>query len=256
MKGNPSVPGGLLTSKPTWLNALGCLATSVFFAGNHVRSLNQARTHRIMNDTTDGVRVRVSKVVGTLAGPDRYREPATVHRVGSQAAPTSTIVAGPGPPHAARTPLAESSHEADRKVSYHCPVCGSALPHLAPVPPFDAPCFECHAYLWCRRRNPATGVVLEAVPGRAPEAWEVKRVVDSLERQGAPDRVILDLSRLDIIYCSLVAALVGMQKQLQVSGRTLSLCGLRPVVRETFDQLRLNMLFAIVMSEDDVAMCV
>src|SRR6202030_1155025 len=31
MKGNPAVPGGLLTSKPTWSNASGCSATSAFF---------------------------------------------------------------------------------------------------------------------------------------------------------------------------------------------------------------------------------
>ena len=30
MKGNPLVPGGLLTSKPTWSNTSGCLATSFF----------------------------------------------------------------------------------------------------------------------------------------------------------------------------------------------------------------------------------
>jgi hypothetical protein len=32
MKGNPAVPGGSLTSKPTWLNTSGYSATSVFFA--------------------------------------------------------------------------------------------------------------------------------------------------------------------------------------------------------------------------------
>jgi hypothetical protein len=30
MKGNPLVPGGPLMSKPTWLNAFGCSATSFF----------------------------------------------------------------------------------------------------------------------------------------------------------------------------------------------------------------------------------
>jgi hypothetical protein len=32
MKGNPLMPGGHLMSKPTWLNAFGCSATSFFFA--------------------------------------------------------------------------------------------------------------------------------------------------------------------------------------------------------------------------------
>ena len=31
MKSNPAVPGGSLTSKPTWSNAFGCSATSAFF---------------------------------------------------------------------------------------------------------------------------------------------------------------------------------------------------------------------------------
>ena len=31
MKGKPAVPGGPLTSKPTWSNASGCSDTSVFF---------------------------------------------------------------------------------------------------------------------------------------------------------------------------------------------------------------------------------
>ncbi len=31
MRGNPAVPVGPSTSKPTWSNTLGCSATSVFF---------------------------------------------------------------------------------------------------------------------------------------------------------------------------------------------------------------------------------
>ena len=30
MKSNPAVPGGSLTSKPTWWNTFGCSATSAF----------------------------------------------------------------------------------------------------------------------------------------------------------------------------------------------------------------------------------
>jgi hypothetical protein len=32
MNGNPALPGGLLTSKPTWSNTSGCSATSAFFS--------------------------------------------------------------------------------------------------------------------------------------------------------------------------------------------------------------------------------
>jgi len=70
------------------------------------------------------------------------------------------------------------------QVSYHCPVCGNALPHLVAL-----------------------------------------------------------------------AALVGMKKRLQASGCTLVLCGLRPIVREVFDRLRLTRLFDTVKSEEHVAVC-
>jgi len=141
------------------------------------------------------------------------------------------------------------------KIAYHCPVCGHALPHLAALPPFDAPCCECGCYLWCRQRDSAEGVVLEAVRGRAPEPWEVKRVVDSLGRHGTLDRVTLDLSQLAVINSSFLAALVGTKKRLEASGCTLFLCGLRPIVREIFDRLRLNRFFEIVKREEHVAVC-
>jgi anti-anti-sigma factor len=91
-------------------------------------------------------------------------------------------------------------------------------------------------------------VVLEAVSGRAPEPWEVERVVDSLGRHGTLDRVTVDLSKLEIINSSFLAALVGMTKRLQGSGCTLLLCGLRPIVREIFDRLHFERLFDIVKS--------
>lgn len=139
--------------------------------------------------------------------------------------------------------------------SYQCPVCGNALPHLAALPPFDAPCFECGFHLWCRRRDSAEGVVLEAVPGRAPEPREVSRVADSLCRHGTPDRVTCDLSKLETINSSFLAALVGMKKRLQVSGCTLFLCGLRPIVREIFFRMRFDRLFDIENSEELVSAC-
>jgi anti-anti-sigma factor len=98
-------------------------------------------------------------------------------------------------------------------------------------------------------------VVLEAVSGRAPEPWEVARVVDSLGRHGTLDRVTLDLSQLEIINSSFLAALVATKKRLQASGCTLFLCGLQPIVCEIFDRLRLNKLFDIVKSEEHVAVC-
>ena len=85
----------------------------------------------------------------------------------------------------------------------------------------------------------------KSVAGRAPEPWEVERVVDSLGRHGTLDRVTVDLSQLEVINSSFLAALVGMKKRLQPFGCTLFLRGLRPIVCEIFDRLRLNGYFAL-----------
>jgi anti-anti-sigma factor len=141
------------------------------------------------------------------------------------------------------------------KLGYQCPICGNVLPHLAAIAPFDAPCSECGYYLWCRRRNSADGVVLEAVSGRAPEPSELGKVIHAISREGPHVRVTVDLSRLEMINCSFLAALVRMNKRLAASGCTLVLCGLNPNVAEIFDRLRLNRLFDIVSGEQQNSMC-
>jgi anti-anti-sigma factor len=142
-----------------------------------------------------------------------------------------------------------------RKSGYQCPICGNALPHLAALAPFDAPCCECGCYLWCRRRDSTDDVVLEAVSGRAPEPWELVKVIHAIAREGPHDCVTVDLSKLEMINSSFLAALVGLKKRLDASGCTLVLCGLTPIVAEIFDRLRLNRLFVIVPSEQHEAMC-
>jgi anti-anti-sigma factor len=67
--------------------------------------------------------------------------------------------------------------------------------------------------------------------------------------------VTLDLSQLEIINSSFLAALVGLKTRLQASGCTLRLCGLRPIVREIFARLRFDKLFNMVKSEEHVAVC-
>lgn len=48
MKNNPAVPGGSLTSKPTWSNTSGCSATSAFFVLRRFTTVTQAeRRNRI-----------------------------------------------------------------------------------------------------------------------------------------------------------------------------------------------------------------
>ena len=114
----------------------------------------------------------------------------------------------------------------------------------APRPGFV--CRFCHFQLWCRRQASKDVVALEALPGPAPESWEVTRVVGTLKRSDMPDRVTLDLSRFEIMSSSWLASLVRFKKALQVSGYTLVLSGLRPYICEIFDRMHLETYFEIV----------
>ena len=136
------------------------------------------------------------------------------------------------------------------ETSYQCPVCGNGLPHLAATPPFDAPCSECDSYLWCRKRTSQGDVILEAVPGRTPEPWEVDQVIKVLARENCEGRVVFDLALLDIVSSSLIARLVTLSKEVRSFGGDFYISGLRPVVRETFDRLRLDRVFDILDNEE------
>lgn len=131
-------------------------------------------------------------------------------------------------------------------VSYRCPVCGNSLPHVLAPHPFDAPCSECGNYLWCRRLADGDPIVLEAIPGRSPEPIEVERVVRSLLINGEPVRVILDLSRLELINSSFMARLIMMNRRLRDEGSAFYLRNLQPVVREIFDRARLGMALDLI----------
>jgi anti-anti-sigma factor len=205
----------------------------------------------IMAATTGVLKGRIEQSVGSSTGSDKLREPGRTDRVEGKVMRDARAKSQHRRAEIARPPSEEPSQQNDRQISYQCPVCGNALPYLAALPPFDAPCCECGSHLWCRRRDSAAGVVLEAVSGRAPEPREVERFVDSLGRHGTFDRVILDLSKLAVINSSFLAALVVMKKRVHVFGGTLFLCGLRPLVREIFDRTRLNRIFNIVESEED-----
>ena len=141
--------------------------------------------------------------------------------------------------------MTTQSNERER-VSYECPLCGNTLPHAVSLAPYDAPCSECGTRLWCRQRVPSDATVLEAMPGHSPELWEVERVVERLAKTGGLDRVLFDLSHLDVVSSSLIARLVTMSREVRASGGDFYLVGLRPVVRETFDRLRLAKVFTIL----------
>jgi anti-anti-sigma factor len=139
------------------------------------------------------------------------------------------------------------TNEAETLVDDHfeCPVCGNSLPHEPSAPRFDAPCYECGYRLWCRTRLPSDRTVLEVLPNRTPEPWEVKQLIDALVNRNAHERVVIDLSRLDMVDSSLVARFVSMNRRIRESGGQLILTGMCPLIRETFRQLRLDRAFDI-----------
>jgi anti-anti-sigma factor len=130
-------------------------------------------------------------------------------------------------------------------VSYQCPVCGKANQQEPSLPRFDAPCSGCGCHIWCRRRVSSGDTVLEVLPQRTPEPWDVEQVVDALIRHGVASRVVVDLSRLDTVDSSFVARLVSMNKHIRAAGGRFILCGLSPVVREVFQHLRLDKAFEL-----------
>ncbi len=135
--------------------------------------------------------------------------------------------------------------EQRNQLDYQCPVCGNPLPHLAALPPFDAPCSECSFGLWCRRVSVSQGVFLEALAGKTPEPSDVEHVIAALPR-GVPGlRVVLDLTQLQYVSSLFVARLVTMNRRIRKLGGTLVLTGLQPVTREIFHQFRLDQLFEI-----------
>jgi hypothetical protein len=104
-----------------------------------------------MSSTTGVANNRIEEVVGELTDTDRFRERGSTERLHGKGQQDARIAARNECSMIARQPLDRPSQEHDRNVSYHCPICRNVLPHLAALPPFDAPCFKCGSFLWCRR---------------------------------------------------------------------------------------------------------
>lgn len=125
-------------------------------------------------------------------------------------------------------------------LSYRCPICGKKLPREPALPRFDAPCPQCGYDLWCRQRFPSDVTELDVLPQRVPEPWDVDQLVAALVHRNAHARVVVDLSRLEIVDSTFVARLMSLNKLVHSSGGRLVLRGLCPLVQETFAHLRLD----------------
>jgi anti-sigma B factor antagonist len=141
------------------------------------------------------------------------------------------------------------STDRETGLPYRCPVCGTEVAFEPAAPPYDAPCSECGHELWCRQRTVGDVAVLDILPGRTPEHWDIECVLKALEQKEGPIRVVLQMSDLDFVSSALVARLVAMNKGIQAAGGKLTLCGLRPVVQEAFARVRLDKAFVVCSNE-------
>jgi len=130
-------------------------------------------------------------------------------------------------------------------VPYQCPVCGATLAADLALPVLDAPCPDCGYPLWCCKRMVDDVVVLDVIPGGTPGHGQVMRVADSLVRSGDAPRVVVNLSRFDLMNSAFVARLVALNKRVRSAKGRFVLCGLNRLVWETFVGARLDKLFEV-----------
>jgi anti-anti-sigma factor len=128
-------------------------------------------------------------------------------------------------------------------VLWQCPICGAPAPWVwhASCPA----CPVCGGEAWCRKRMVEDVAILSILPVSLPEPIEINRLVQVLRAASAAPRVVADLSALDYIRSSALAGLIYFQQRLNEGQGRIMLCGLVPLVRETFRRTRLDTLFEI-----------
>jgi len=90
-------------------------------------------------------------------------------------------------------------------------------------------------------------VVLDALLGGIP--GDVERLADSLAATEAP-RVVLDLSRLDLLGSLYLARLLVLHRRIQHDKGRLILCCLHPMVVEALTFTKLNSIFEVAADEE------
>jgi len=93
-------------------------------------------------------------------------------------------------------------------------------------------------------------VILHIVPEVTPEHADVERLCEQLVSSDDAPRVVFDLSDLDLINSALTARLIAVNKRVRAANGKLVLCGLCPIVLETFRGSRLDRVFSIAGDEE------
>lgn len=132
-----------------------------------------------MIDRADNVNCQIKGVVGVSTKNNQLHERGGGDWVDAMGDPALRTNSRPAYADVVRSSVERPSGGNGSTSSYHCPVCDNSLTHFAGPPPLGSACCECRFRLWCRRRDSAVGVVLEGLPGPAPESLEVIKVVDA-----------------------------------------------------------------------------
>jgi anti-anti-sigma factor len=92
--------------------------------------------------------------------------------------------------------------------------------------------------------------VLDVVPERTPEDADAVRMGGALVGSSGSPRVVVDLSRLDVISSPLLAKLITLNRRILRAEGRLILCGMQSFVRDTFASTKLDQLFEICDDEE------
>ena len=133
-------------------------------------------------------------------------------------------------------------------VLWQCPICDACAPSLRHGSCLACPVCGCEA--WCRKRMVEDVTILSILPVSLLEPIAINRLVQVLRATSTAPRVVADLSALDHIRSSVLSGLIYFQQRLNEGQGRVVLCGLVPLVRETFARTRLDTLFEICGTAD------
>jgi len=130
--------------------------------------------------------------------------------------------------------------------SVQCVICGRRLTHGYGIPAYETPCPDCGYVPWCSKRESMGRVRLTLLRGQMPGEADIERLASLLVASDSTTGVILDLSELETIDSLLLARLVSLNRRIQPAKGRVAVCGLSPVVRETFRRTHLDSLLDVL----------